>query len=253
MSPFGFSPEEHTGRQLTFYILISLILILIGSFLLGGVTSWLGARFADLLFAEHSSGSEEDLKAIIAELMLENASLKEDAIKSERYLELLGMIRISAGKVIAGRVLYRTEGLTTGSLVIDRGERDGVTQNSVCLASEGLLGIVTDVMEAQCIVLPINSPQILVSCITYPSGAVGIVQTGTSGNLEMVNVDLSSRVLIGEQVLTSRYGGVYPDGLLVGFVTAVHGNEMGLEYKLDIDASVDFKRTNEVLILISEN
>ena len=67
-----------------------------------------------------------------------------------------------------------------------------------------------------------------------------------------MHVDLTSGVEIGDRVLTSRFGGVYPDGLLVGKVMRVSSGESGLALKLDIESAVDFRNTGEVLILLPD-
>ncbi|MBN1434903.1 rod shape-determining protein MreC [Candidatus Fermentibacterales bacterium] len=241
---------KHSGRRFLWYALVSLLLLLFGSILTGGLFSWLGARLADLLYGTGGIEQETEMREMLAELMLENAMLREDALKSERYRSLLGMTRTSELRALAGSVLYRTEGLVSGNLVIDRGSRDGVVVNSVCVSPEGLLGIVSSCMESQCEVLTLSSPVVQVSCMTYPSGAVGILRRRRSGGLELVNVDISEQVSIGDRVVTSRYGGNYPDGLLVGEVTGVSGGEGGLALSLEVRPAADLSRVTEVLLLL---
>jgi rod shape-determining protein MreC len=247
------NPLDSDRRRLAVFVGLTLLLLLAGPFLLGGVGSWLGARFAGLLFSEGSLESDSDeLQSLVVELMLENAILREEAMKAELYRILLGITRTGTRFAMAGRILYRTEGLVSGTLVIDRGTEDGVTENSICLSSRGLVGIVVSVGSHSCEVLPIISPVVSVSCSTYPSGAMGILQSSSTGKLELVHVDMSEEVLPGDQVLTSRFGGVYPDGLLVGWVTSIEESESGLAMKLGVDPAVDFSRIGEVLILLPE-
>ena len=56
----------------------------------------------------------------------------------------------------------------------------------------------------------------------------------------------------GDQVLTSRFGGIYPEGLLVGWVTHIGESESGLARELGVEPAVDFSRIGEVLILLPE-
>jgi rod shape-determining protein MreC len=230
----------------------ALVLLLTGPMLLGGLGSWLGARFADLFFPGDTGSDPDELQSLVVELMLENAVLREQAMKADLYRILLGITRTGTRRAIAGRILYRSEGLVSGTLVIDRGSGDGVVENSVCLSSRGLVGIVVSAGPSTCEVLPIVSPVISVSCSTYPSGAMGILQSSSGGDLELVHVDMSDEVAPGDQVLTSRFGGVYPEGLLVGWVTSIETGESGLDLKLAVDPAVDFSRIGEVLILLPE-
>lgn len=231
------------------YLVATVLLLVLGPTLLGGVGSWAGARFADLVLGEDSRTDSEELRTQIVELMLENAALREEAMKADRYRLLLGMTRVSPREAIAGRVLYRTEGLVSGTMVVDRGSSDGVGINSVCLAPDGLVGVVTSCGEGTCEVLPLTSPQVRVSCTTRPSGATGILQF-QDGELRILHVDPALDAEPGDEVVTSRFGGVYPDGLLVGTVARVDESGASLALEIVVAPAVDFESLGEVLILL---
>ena len=234
------------------YIILSLILLLIGPVLIGGLGSWMGARFSTVFFNRSDSPVIDELRNDIIHLLLENAILREEAIKVEQYRVLLGLTRTGNRQALPARVLYRSEGLVTGTMVVDRGIRDGVVLNSVCISSGGLVGIVSSVQEATSEILPVSNLSVNVSCVTWPSGAYGILQSSSTGDFQLVHVDLNSDVEIGDRVLTSRFGGVYPDGLLVGIVTGVSSGESGLALRLDVEPAVDFRNTGEILILMPD-
>lgn len=240
------------GKRLVMYIVLSIILLLIGPVLLGGLGSWMGARFSTMFFNRSDSPVIDELRNDIMHLLLENAILREEAIKVDQYRILLGITRTGNRPALPARVLYRSEGLVTGTMVVDRGTSDGVVLNSVCISSSGLVGIVSSVHETTSEILPITNPSVNISCVTWPSGAYGILQSSSVGDLELVHVDLTSGVEIGDRVLTSRFGGVYPDGLLAGIVTRVSSGESGLALKLDVESAVDFRNTGEILILLPD-
>lgn len=238
------------NRRAVSYTLVSILLLLAGPLLLGGAGGWLGARFSDLLYASSESPTEDELRAELLQLMLENSQLREEAIKADSYRTLLGMTRTSDREALGARVLYRTEGLVSGSMVIDRGYEDGVVANSACISFQGLVGVVSTVGPRTSEVLPITNPSINVSCVTWPSGAAGILESTAEGELRLVHVDLAGGAGTGDQVLTSRFSGIYPDGLLVGTVTGISSGEPGLALELTVEPSVDFSRLGEILILL---
>ncbi len=246
------STISNKGRRLVLYVVFSIILLLIGPVLLGGLGSWMGARFSTLFFNRSDSPVIDELRNDIIHLMLENSILREEAIKVDQYRILLGITRTGNREALPARVLYRSEGLVTGTMVVDRGIRDGVVVNSVCISSGGLVGIVSSVQETTSDILPVSNPSVNISCVTWPSGAYGILQSSSTGDLQLVHVDLASGVEIGDRVLTSRFGGVYPDGLLAGTVTRISSGESGLALKLDVESAVDFRNTGEILILLPD-
>ena len=245
--------SDEKNRRFVLYVSISFILLIFGPALLGGLGSWLGARFSEAVFSGTNSPTEDKLRNNIMQLMLENSILREEAIKADQYRTLLGITRTDNRDAVPARVLYRSEGLITGTIVIDHGRRDGILENSVCISSEGLVGVVSSVGEATSEILPITNPAVHVSCVTWPSGAYGILQSTSSGELNLVHVDLTSEVEPGDQVLTSRYGGVFPDGLLAGRVTGLSTGEAGLALKFTVASAVDFQSTGEVLILLPDD
>lgn len=251
-SPVKGSRRGKNKRIIT-YFSVSLLLLIFGPFLLGGMGSWLGARFSEYVFRGADTSIEEKLRNDIISVMLENSILREEVIKVEQYRALLGITRTDTREAIPARVLYRSEGLVSGTYVIDQGSLNGIIENSVCISSEGLVGVVCSVSEATSEILPITNPSVSVSCVTWPSGAHGILQSKSDGSLNLVHVDLSSEVETGDQVITSRYGGIYPDGLLVGRVSGISSGEPGLALKLNVTPAVDFQSTGEVLILLQEN
>ncbi len=245
--------EQKKSNRTIVYIVISMVLLILGPLLLGGVASWLGARFSGLFYESGEDSELRNLRRNMTELMLENAILREDAMKAECYRDLLGITRTTRRETIAARILYRTEGLVSGAMTVNKGSEDGVSVNSACVSADGIVGVVSMVDESQSEVLPITSAAVNVSCMTWPSGALGILESSIDGTLQMVHVDISGTVELGEQVLSSRFGGVFPDGLLIGTVVSVNLSESGLEYEIEVAPAVDFSRVGEILILLSED
>lgn len=241
---------DRSRKKLPSYILLSVLLIILGPTLVSGLGSRLGAMFAGLFFRDPGRENGYYTRTLVLELMLENARLREAAMKTSLYREMLGYVRLPETRAVVARVLYRTEGLVGGGFVLDRGGSDGVTTGSVCIAAAGLVGVVDQVHETSCTVLPVTMPGVLVSAVCSETGAMGIVSSDADGRLEMSHVDLAVRPVVGEQVLTSRFGGVYPDGIVIGTVTRVDEGARGLDATLQVEPAVDFRRLGEVLVLL---
>lgn len=239
-------------RSFYSYLVATVLVLLLGSTVISGLGSWLGARFAGLFFERARQPELAELRAAVTELMLENARLREAAMKCERYRYLLGITKTSVRRTLAGRVLFRREGLVSGTIVVDRGHRDGVTVNTVCLSPHGLVGIVSDVRESSCDVMTLKNPAVFLTGTVHPSGAMGIIRSSAQGEVEMQHIDVSAEVSVGDRVYTSSSGGVYPDGLLVGSIEAVGPADPGTGRQLALKTAVNFDLLNEVLLLLPE-
>lgn len=226
-----------------------MILIIAGPAVFGVGGAILGNRFAGLFYPASEQG-ETDYMSLSVQLMLENAQLRELAAKSQLYRSMLQYTRMPELNAVVGRVLFRSEGLVRGDLVIDRGLAHGIYPGAVCITDRGLVGIVTSSEDRTSTVVPITSPAVHVSCITSISGSLGILTSTPEGALTMKYVDISAEPISGETVLTSRFGGVYPEGIVVGTVEEVREGDAGLDLALSIQPSVDFDRVDEVLVLI---
>lgn len=233
-------------------IVAAVALLFLGPTVLGVGGSIFGARFASLFFSEDRS-SDSDYLSLSVKLMLENAELREMAAKSSLYRSMLHYTRMPDVTALVGRVMYRSEGLIRGDLVIDRGSDHGVYTGAICTSSSGLVGIITSVESSSSTVVPITSPAIHVSCITATTGSLGILGSESGGRLRLEYVDGAADPEIGETVLTSRFGGVYPEGIVVGKVEDVSEGDRGMDFSLSVSPAVDFERVNEVLILLSED
>jgi len=239
------------NSRLAWNIAAACLLMFFGPPVLGIGGSILGSRFASLFFSEAPS-ADSDYLSLSVKLMLENAELREMAAKSRLYRSMLQYTRMPNVTALVGRVMYRSEGLIRGDLIIDRGSEHGVYSGAVCITSRGLVGIITSVEPENSTVVPITSPSINVSCITATTGSLGILGSEAGGRLRLQYVDSSADPLPGETVLTSRFGGVYPEGIVVGTVETVSEGGRGIDLSLSVSPAVDFERVNEVLILIPE-
>ena len=239
------------NRRLTWSIIGSILLLLLGPPVFGVFGSILGAKFASLFFSD-THDLDSDYLALSVSLILENAELREMAAKSQLYRSMLEYTRMPDIDAVVGRVMYRSEGLIRGNFVIDRGLEHGIYTGAVCVSPMGLVGIVSSVEARNATVVPITSPSIHVSCITSTSGALGILGAEAEGSLKLLYIDSSVIPVLGETVITSRFGGVYPEGIVVGTVSEIDLTDNELDISLSVEPSVNFDRVNEVLILLSE-
>ncbi|PIE52128.1 hypothetical protein CSA37_08150 [Candidatus Fermentibacteria bacterium] len=238
------------GRRLAWHLAGSLLMLIAGPAVIGIGGGILGQKFASLFFSDPDS--DHSYRSLAIKLMLENAELREMAAKSSVYRSMLNYTRVPGVSAVAGRVVYRSEGLIRGDLIINAGWEDGVYPGAVCITASGLVGVVSESPEKTATVKPITNPAINVSCITAQSGALGLLSSDSDGRLKLTNVDSSSRPEPGETVLTSRFGGVYPEGIVVGSISSVERDESGYYLTLAVESAVDFDTIDEVLILVTE-
>ena len=67
----------------------------------------------------------------------------------------------------------------------------------------------------------------------------------------MTYVNRDAKIQPGEPVISSGLGGVFPKGILVGTVNGTQLNKQtGMYQDVDIKPAVDFRRLEEVLVIV---
>jgi len=65
-------------------------------------------------------------------------------------------------------------------------------------------------------------------------------------------VQRTDEVKVGDTVVTSGLGGVFPKGLVLGTVVVAEKGEKGLFQYVEVKPAVDFTKLEEVLVLLPE-
>jgi rod shape-determining protein MreC len=155
--------------------------------------------------------------------------------------------------LLAARVVGFNPGGLTGNIVIDRGAGDGIKRDMSVITAEGLVGSVAEVYPYAA----------RVELILHPKSAVGgIVQRASSrvsgilvGNAStpmlpnLLNLARDADIQVGDTILTSGFGGIFPKGLVIGVVARVSNAEGGLLKYAQIQPTVDFERLEEVMVI----
>ena len=137
---------------------------------------------------------------------------------------LKGLLNFNAGpepRFIAARVVADTGGAFAHSLILNAGERAGVRKGQAAVTGDGLIGRISGVGSRSSRLLLITDLNSRIP-IVIESTRIRAVLAGTnSGRPRMIHLPTGAMVAIGDRVVTSGHGGVFPNGLPVGVVTSV--------------------------------
>ena len=150
-------------------------------------------------------------------------------------------------------IITKDFGTWSNTFTIDRGENDGIQPNMAVVVPSGGVGFVTDVYPNSARVQTILDPRSAIGVIVQrpESRLAGVVKGDGNHPNEpmMVNIARDGDVLVGDKLITSGYGGIYPKGLLVGNVLTITNDTEGFVKNAAIQPSVDFNRLEEVFII----
>jgi rod shape-determining protein MreC len=140
---------------------------------------------------------------------------------------------------------------------LGRGSAEGITENKAVMTPDGVVGKTIDVSSRTCDVLLISDPACKVSARLSRTGAFGIVTGGglqwngrAICHMEFLNKNLP--VQPGDEVVTSGLGGVFPKGLLIGYVEKVHSDHSGLYQRAEVLPKASLGALSYVFIVVEE-
>lgn len=135
---------------------------------------------------------------------------------------LIGTMPQIDGKVLGANILSINVQSGNQTLVLNKGRSEGVFVGQPVLDSNGLIGQVIRADWYSSVVLLVTDLKSAVPVEVARTGEQGIlVGTGSISCLKLNNLSKTTRVRIGDKLLTSGLGGHFPPGYPVGKVISV--------------------------------
>ena len=178
------------------------------------------------------------------------SQLEEHALETQRLQGLLAMRETSRTNYLAARIVGKDATNWFKTLLIDRGSQAGLRRNLPVVAPDGLVGRVVEVTPYTAKVQLITDPVSASGGLLQRTRVTGIVSGNLGAGLKVRYLPLLADVAVGDEVVTSGMGGVFPKGIPVGRVVAVERKSGALFQEAVLQPKVDLGRLEEVLILM---
>lgn len=171
---------------------------------------------------------------------------RDSTYTEQRQAALLAGVSLLPAHVVNGTVMKHNNYLT-----IDRGEHDGVLPEMGVVCGTGVVGIVYQTTPHYAIVMPILNAKSNISCRLRGTGYFGYLRWEGQSPLvaSLCDIPRHARVNVGDEVETSGFSAVFPEGLFVGKVRKIENSDDGLSYKLQINLSTDFGKLRDVCVV----
>jgi len=168
---------------------------------------------------------------------------------NERLTKLLGLKESLRLPAITATVTGEDGYPWFKTIMINRGEADGVREGYPVVAAAGVVGQVTKTSPHSSRVLLFTDHASAIAGMVQRTRARGVIKGkgGTRCTLEFTMRE--EDVKVGDQVVSSGIGRIFPKGLPVGEVTMVKKGEYGIFQSIELRPAVDLARLEEVLVL----
>jgi rod shape-determining protein MreC len=152
---------------------------------------------------------------------------------------------------IAARVIGDSGGSFVRSMLVNAGSRDGIARGQAVVTGDGLVGRVAAAGFRSARVLLVTDINSRVPVILESTGQRGILAGDNSNQPRLVFLPANATVKVGDRLVTSGHGGVFPPGLPAGRVVAEGDNGIRVQPYVALDA-LEFVRVVDYAGVSSE-
>jgi rod shape-determining protein MreC len=194
-------------------------------------------------------GENERLRTELSRLEEENLQYRE-ALVASVYLQQIAEMRSDLEvRMLPSQVVGLDVSPWFRSVLLDRGRSHGVNAGMPVITEQGVVGLVTATSRRASKTMLLLDRQSAIDGIVQRSRVRGIVRGRESDALDFEFVVRGSDVRVGDVVVTSGLGGIYPKGLRIGEVVEV-GEAGTLLQTARLQPAVDFGRLEHAFVLL---
>jgi len=208
---------------------------------------WISGSFAD-----RGRLRQENLE-LTARLRLANLQLQRFAALEDENRRLRDMRENSAGvadRVLVASILNVDLDPFRHRVLLDKGAADGVFKGQAVLDAEGIFGQVSQVHAKTAEVILISDAEHAIPVQSNRSGLRTIaVGTGDSNQLSLPFVTVEADLRVGDLLISTGIGGVFPSGYPVAEVTRVDRTAAATFALVEARPTARLDRDREVLLV----
>jgi rod shape-determining protein MreC len=217
--------------------------------LIGSVDRSLSELWEGYIALQGVREENEQLRKDIAWLRGQNGQLREAAAATERLKSLLQFKEQALSTMIAAQVIGRDATNTYRSVILNKGEGDGIKPDMGVVTQAGVVGRVVKTTGATSVVLLVTDSNNAIAGLIQRTRDEGIVEGTHQGLARLKYIPLLSTVREGDHVVTSGLVGGFPRGLPIGTITRIDKSEGALFQSAELTPDVDVSRLEEVLVI----
>ena len=215
-----------------------------------------GNFFGNFFDFSTKKGLQEEIDKLNQELAEVKTNSQISADVEEENDRLRGLLELqetySTGWVtVAAEVTGREADNWYEKLTINKGSKDGISEDMAVVDQNGLVGKIVNVTDNTSEVLLMIDSAGSLGGMMQKSSIQGVLQGigGGKGLINMTKLPYNADIQLNDVVVTSGVGGVFPAGLLVGTVVKVKTSADGLSKEAVIEPYADFNDIQFVLVV----
>jgi rod shape-determining protein MreC len=208
-----------------------------------------GDIFHHYLMLVNVTRENDRLKQEVAQLRASQTRMVELQLQNRRLAEQLDLKEALDLKVVGAEVIGSDATGLARALILNQGESGGLKPGMGVIATGGVVGKLIAASPNASRVLLLNDHNCAVDAFDQRSRSRGIVAGMADDGVTMKYVERTEDLKVGDAVITSGLDGVFPRGLLIGYVGAIERKGPGLFLSVSIKPAVDLRKLEQVLVI----
>lgn len=185
----------------------------------------------------------------LTKLSYKNTQLKEAQLENIKLRKLLDFKQRTELEMTPAEVIGLDYGRFANSIVIDKGEDEGLSYNDPVVTYQGIVGKIIEALPTKSIVQPLYDRNCRVSVLIQKNRTFGILVWESGENLSLKGIPIYADVRENDLVISSGLGGIFPKGFNVGTVDYVTPEPTGLFLEVSVRPTADFSKLEHVLVI----
>lgn len=192
----------------------------------------------------------ERLRSLVANLEEANLQYREALVSSGNLERISAMRDEFEIPMLPSEIVGLDVSPWFRSVMVDRGTGHGVHAGNPVITDEGVVGLVTRTSANAAKTMLVLDRQSTIDGVVQRSRVRGVVRGRGTDQLIFEFVVRGGDVEVGDVIITSGMGGVYPKGLRVGEVVELSDPGGGLMQIATVRPAVDFGRLEQVFVML---
>lgn len=221
--------------------------------MVSAVGAGIGSAIDHYVFLVEKDEEVERLNNEVAKFKREILVLEEAALENERLKELLDFKEsLKFDSLIAAKVMGRAASPWARTILLNKGEADGIFKDSAVVTPDGVVGRIYETTSKTSWALLITDSNSAIDALIQNTRAHVLVEGTLDPRCRVLYLARGEEVNPGDRIITSGMGGVFPKGLLLGFAVEIENSPGEVFQRLSLAPSADLLRLEEVLVIAKE-
>lgn len=136
------------------------------------------------------------------------------------------------------------------TIIIDKGRKDGLSEDLGVITSKGVIGYIKSVSENYSLISSFLDTDNMISATICSSNTFGTLSWGGKSTKKGVlkDIPIHTEIIPGDTVVTSGFSFIYPPNLPIATISGKSKNN-GINYDLEVELLEDFKSIKHVYIV----